>query len=152
MTLEDIYQFEKHLEDGFETVLTGAVANIYKSYETGDRISPRVEIKAFCDSSLNRQKVFADGTQLDNAFEGRLEMTVTTNRMVGSHHALLGAIRARMSVRYLNLNDEFDNEALAIEGIHQRETLDSFEDEDNVDITVLSYYVVFSIKDSAWPT
>lgn len=156
MTTEELYQFEHWLELGFAGILAGTCPKIYKSREPLDLESPRIEIKAIVGNAMDHSKTFGDGSDAYDAFDGSLEITVVTNRSTTegtmTHDQLLGAVRSRLTMRYLKHNaTNWQSPAVAPADLRAQGTVDSFFDGDCIDTTVLSYYLVFSVKQTAWP-
>jgi hypothetical protein len=158
MTHEELYQFEHWLELGFASILAGTCPKIYKSREPLDLESPRVEIKAIIGNAMSdHAKGFADGSEAYDAFDGSLEITVVTNRSTTegtlTHDQLLGAVRSRLTMRYLKACNPLSNwqsPALAPTDLRATGTADTFFDGNDTDTTVLSYFLVFSVKQAAW--
>lgn len=73
-----------------------------------------------------------------------------------NHARLLGQVRSRLTMRYLKqLNasgaSHWQSDAVVPTDLRAQGTVDSFFDGDCIDTTVLSYYLVFSVKQTAWP-
>ena len=152
MNAEEIFQLEYWLELGFEAVLMDTCPLIYKSRESDSMTSPRIEIKAIVGKALNHAHSFADGTQVYDAYDGTVEITVVTNRQgtdgTMNHPRLLGLVRNRMSMK--KIRTLFTSQVVAIDDLRATGTVDTFSDENGIDITSLSFYNVFNIKPSAW--
>lgn len=152
MTSEEIFQLEHWLELGFQALLADTCPLIYKSREAEELDSPRIEIKAIVGKALNHAHSFADGTQVYDAYEGTVEITVVTNRKgeegTMNHPRLLGVVRSRMSMK--KIRTLFSSPVVAIDDLRATGTVDTFSDENGIDITSLSFYNVFNIKPSAW--
>mgnify|MGYP000284708416 CR=1 FL=1 len=152
----EIYQVEKHMETAIASLLFGVCTNIYKSRQNRDLASSRVELKAILGENVEHRKIFPqNGGPPQDAFDawtGAIEITVATNRSVDAdvdnHSMLLGAVRARLTNRYLRAN--FTHPIIAITDIRDSGTLDSFVDENDIDISVLSFYTLVNIKPEAW--
>ena len=152
----EIYQVEKHMEDAIASILFGACSNIYKSRQDRDLASSRIELKAILGENVEHRKIFprngAPPREAFDAWTGAIEITVATNRsddaMVDNHSVLLGVIRSRLTNRYFL--DNFSHPIIAITDIRDSGTLDSFMDENNIDISVLSFYTLVNIKPEAW--
>ena len=154
MTREELFQFEKWLELAFEGLLTGATTHIFKSREADPLQSPRIEIKAVLGKALEHRKGYTDGKTNDfDAYEATLEITVATNRATEegapNHNQLLGTVRSRVSMKYALAN--WASDVTVILDIRPQGTIDTFSDENCIDLTALSFYLVFNVKPSAWP-
>lgn len=150
-TLAEIYQLEKHIETGVSTLLDGTTANIYTSRETTDLASERIEIKAILGENLEHRHPFSDGSSVFDVWTATLELTVATNRGENSqnHSELLGKVRARITKKYFDAN--FTHEIIVTLDVRDSGTIDSFSDENDIDISTLSFYLVVNVKPSAWP-
>jgi hypothetical protein len=152
----EIYQVEKHMETATASLLSGVCTNIYKSRQNRDLASSRVELKAILGENVEHRKIFPqNGGPAQEAFDAwtaAIEITIATNRSVDAdvdnHSMLLGAVRARLTNRYLLAN--FTHPIIAITDIRDSGTLDSFVDENDIDISVLSFYTLVNIKPNAW--
>ena len=154
MTREELFQFEYWLELAFAGLLAGTCPLIYKSREADELQSPRIEIKAVLGKALEHRKAYSDGVTNDfDAYEATLEITVATNRAAvegtPTHNQLLGSVRSRVSMKYALANWESD--VTVINDIRPQGTIDTFSDENCIDLTSLSFYLVFNVKPSAWP-
>ncbi len=154
MNVEELYQFEQWLETGFAAILAGTCPNIYTSREADELISPRVEIKAILGPALQHHKGSYGGVTTEHdAFEATLEITIVTNRSGNegtlNHPRLIGSVRSRLVMRYLIQN--WKSPVTLINDIRGTVTIDTFSDENDIDNTSLSYYILFNVAPTAWP-
>lgn len=153
VALTELYQIEKHVESAFETMLGGVASNIYCSRKQADIESTRLELKCILGENLEHRKYFTNGDQAHDTWESQLQITVASNRgeitHIDNHSALLGATRAKMTLRYSKHN--LTSDVIEILDIRDSGTVDSFNDDNNIDFTVLTYYLVVTIKPEAWP-
>jgi hypothetical protein len=154
MTLEELYQFEQWLETGFKQLLAGVCPSIYGSRECAELVSPRVEIKAILGPAMQHQKAsYAGATNEHDAFEATLEVTIATNRTGNkgtlNHPRLIGSVRSRLVMR--QIVQTWKSPVTLIADIRGLGTVDTFSDENDIDITTLNYYLAFSVAPSAWP-
>jgi len=154
MNVEELYQFEQWLETGFTALLRGTCESIYTSREAEDLVSPRVEIKAILGPALQHHKASYGGVTTEHdAFEASLEITIATNRKGNegtlNHPRLIGSVRSRLVMRYIVQN--WQSPVTLIDDIRGTGTIDTFVDENDIDFTTLSYYLVFNVAPTAWP-
>tara|TARA_R110000868_G_scaffold202766_1_gene450537 strand:+ start:126 stop:593 length:468 start_codon:yes stop_codon:yes gene_type:complete len=155
MTLDELYQFERWTEEGFAAILAGVCPKIYASREPCDLESPRVEIKAVIGPALQHSKSFTSGsTDAYDAFEAALEITIVTNRTGNewtmNHPRLIGSVRSRLTMRYLI--GRWSSPVVVPADLRATGTADTFSDENDIDTTSLTYYLVFNVAPTAWPT
>ena len=156
MKNEEIFQFEKHLESAFSGILSTAGPNIYSSRNVDIAQSPRLEIKAVVGETANHSKAMIDRTRwVYDAYTGSLEIRIVTNResekKSGAHHELLGTVRARLQQYYVTQEWAKQKTPLLIMDIRESGTADSFTDENDIDISVLTFAIYFSINPQSWP-
>jgi|DEB3_MinimDraft_2_1074329.scaffolds.fasta_scaffold04937_3 hypothetical protein len=153
VALSELYQVEKHVEAAFRTILEGVGSHIYVSREQVDIESNRLELKCKLGESIEHRRIFTNGDQTHDTWEAQLEITVASNRgeitHIDNHSALLGETRKRMTLRYSKHN--LTSDVIEITDIRDTGTVDSFSDDNNIDITVLTYYLVVAIRPEAWP-
>lgn len=155
MTLDELYQFERWTEEGFAAILAGICPKIYTSREPCELESPRVEIKAVIGPALNHSKSFTNGsTDAYDAFEAALEVTIVTNRTGNewtmNHPRLIGSVRSRLTMRHLI--GRWTSPVVVPADLRATGTADTFSDENDIDTTSITYYLVFNVAPTAWPT
>jgi len=160
MDIQDIFCFERHLEQGFIALLQGLAPNIYGSRDTRTAASPRMTVKAVVGGIADRHvHPFPSGKFAYDCYLGNLSVEIVTNRTTanipptqqpGEHQALTG--RARAALEFYRIVDTWAavQQTVIITDIYADGTEDSFQDND-LDYTTLSFNLVFNVNPAAWP-
>ncbi len=163
--IEEILQFEQWLEYGFKSILSGLVtAPVYDTTTRAETaVSPRIVVKAIVGTYKEHRHQFAQGVYLNGQFinadifdsyESTIEVTVVTNRQdntkTGDHRRLLGMTRAKMA-RW-SVFQNWKGEIIYPQDVRPTGTTDSFIDDEDLDITVMTHEVVFVVNTRGiWP-
>jgi hypothetical protein len=152
--LNVILQFERWLEEGFREILASVAPNVYTSRDIKTANSPRITILAnIIGLASMHVHPTTGGNSIYDAFEGEIEVEVETNRATeaksNAHYELLGGVRAAM-IDYLAQGAWNQSNPLRITDIRPQEAPHTV-DEDNLDSTKLSFYIVFNVNPSQWP-
>ena len=164
IAIQDLFFIEQDIETEFQRLLAlgGATANIYRSRERVDQETPWLEV-TFVVGRVTRKKQHQAlaGVNLfyDSTWEGStLELKVCTQRINnGSQHKLIMG-RARSLVTfpalcgYPNEAGKWAQEFHAITDIREAGTVHSFDTDNDLDYSTVTFSVVHNIKEDAWPT
>ena len=157
MNLDTLFQFESHLESAFKGILQTATPNVYLSRSTDDAQSPRLDIRASVVEGLNHSRLAIDGVRfVYDTYTGEIEVKVVTNRTSeeksNAHNILKGQVRARLQQYYVTQEWTKQNSPLLIMDVREASNTTSEADEDDLDTSILTYAIIFSISPNAWPT
>jgi hypothetical protein len=98
--------------------------------------------------------MFSGAVVEHDAFEATLEVTIATNRKGNegtlNHPRLIGSVRSRLTMR--KIIQAWKSQVALIDDIRGTGTIDTFSDENDIDFTSLSYYLVFNVAPTAWPS
>lgn len=164
--LDDLMRFEYYLEEGFSGILKAIPAiTVYDSQTRSETaVTPRVEVKVVVGSYLEHRHTFKNGAIVNGApinadifdsYEGVIEVTIVTNRKVDKtsdgHRRLLGAVRTAMLKWHVIFN--WPGDKILPVDIRPTGTADTFQDENDLDYSVLSHLLVFEISNlpGIWP-
>jgi hypothetical protein len=171
-TLAEVFQFEKWLDEAvanalaLQGVLPSASINI--QFSSGTESTPRIEVESIPGGvEKGRQShLFADDTRMIfNTFDGRLAITVVTNReQKQQHRELCGAVRAALQPISLGIGWQgaplnqaqkvvWQSEVVILTDIYlEGETQFTTDDAQNLDKSTIPFAILFNVLDSAWPT
>ena len=157
MNLDDLFQFEKNLESAFCGILKTATPNVYLSRSSDISQSPRLEIKATVGQTQNHAKSMIDRVRwVYDTYDGAIEVKITTNRTSeaksDAHYKLVGQVRARMQLYWITQEWVKQNSPLLVMDVREASSDASFVDENDLDISTLTFAIYFSINPKAWPT
>lgn len=156
MNLEELLQLEKHLETGFTGLLKTVCANSDSSRSIDTSSSPRIEIKCYVGEVFQRQShLLNSGEQIYDTYNGRVELKLKTNRHTedksDAHHVLIGQTRAKC--QQFNVRGtwkQYQDDVLVFD-IREAGTDQSIVDTDDMDVTRLTFNLLFSINPASWP-
>ena len=163
-SLPEIYDFEDTLAAAFKAYLTteaiGATPQIARDInaQSAPTVLLRIEHGGAIEGFENQAKLFTiDGNfSKDTFFEGRLITTVRTNRQADSadddHKLLRRALRASLydcMKATAGINAQLSYHS--IRGIREDATDYSVEDDEGFDDTEITWALIYSIEDNAWP-
>ena len=156
-----IMQLERHVEATFFGVLTGVCENVYQSRQTNINASPRVTIKAITGEVFQRQKlpISIPPGWIYSAYEGQVQITVVTNRTTeaksDAHYTLIGEVRERCQQYNMNAWQNATPEGtlpVLVFDIREGGTSDEIQDTEDLDLTQISFNILFSINPAVLPT
>lgn len=164
MTIDEIHQFEFHLEDGFAKALKPTNVKVYDTVTRPEIATvPSCSVKAIAGSYIEHRHMFPAQTRIGNTVQntdifdcygGVIEVMAITNRTddgwQGMHRRLLGVIRGRLAK--WNLWNAWTNTIIEVTDIRPTGTLDTFQDQNDCDVTILSFEIVFNVNTQGiWP-
>lgn len=160
MNLSELLQFEKHVEGAFAGVLTAVCNNVYTSRLVDVNQTPRVSVKATIGGQFQNQKLLISEEPgwIYSSYSGKVSCTVATNRTTekdsDAHAILTGQVRQRLHQFYFTawLNEQRDDTPIVVFDIRPADNEDSIIDIDDVDKTMLTVDILFSINPNALPT
>lgn len=155
--IDNICQFEKHLEDGFAYILSGLAARVYDTATRNqDAVTPRIEVKAIIGSYIEHRHPFSNGGTPVSAYDvynASIEVTIVTNRTVNDstqdHRRLIGLVRSRMLLGHVIQN--WQGNIIYPQDVRPVGTADTFTDEMDLDYTVMTHDIVMVVNPAAWP-
>lgn len=164
MNLEEIFQFEKWLEEGFMEMLSPVCHSIYGSLSAADDTSPRIIVRATVGEIVgNHEHVFENGgpdegghfRSVYDAYNATIEVTVVTNRVTDAksqnHYKMIGGVRAKMQRDYAILNWNQQNPLCLNTDLREVGSARTILDDMSLDTTAISHTVVFNVKPAVWP-
>jgi len=159
-SLDELYKFEEHLESGFIALLNNVgIFNAYAERCPDDLTTPYVTVKATSGgvevTGHRHVHIFPDGSQTWDAYQGTLETEVVTNRLddkTNYHHLALGKMRRALQLFILQQTWFNYQQVILITDIREQGTIHTWVDDDNLDHTTLSWFLVFNINPAAWPS
>ena len=156
MSLDELLQLERWLEDGTKGLLSDACPNVYGSRDAATATTPRIVVRAIVGEVTGNAHILSDAKRkIFDAWTGTLELIVSTSRPSSkdshAHHELLGQVRARLLQISIAANWRTHQENVLIADIREGGTEDSFTDEQGIDVTKLSHNILFSINPDKWP-
>lgn len=160
--LDTLFQTERWLDEGFVSVLTlGGVSNPLPS-RTGETLqSPYTTIYCTTGEILGDHQFYRQGSpgklKFFDIFSGNLVTEVVTNRVdeegqptLHNHVKMLGKLRKSLQVPFILSHWDTDF-YLEIIDCRQEQTIDSFVDEDSLDHSQISWYLVYRYTLASWP-
>lgn len=160
MNLPELLQLERHVESTFAGLLADACENVYRSRQTDSNKTPRISIKAINGGIFQNQKlpIFTAPRWIYSAYQGRVELTIATNRTTeedtDAHYILIGDVRARCHQHNIETwqNDRaYYAPPVFVFDIREGETSDDVQDTENLDMTKISFNILFSINPTQLP-
>ena len=156
MSIDEIFQLEKHLETAFAGILATATPHVFLSRSVDVAKSPRLDVKTTIGQSLNHAKAMIDRVRwIYDAYEGEMKIKVVTNRTAeeksDAHYKLIGQLRARMQLYYVTQEWTKQNSPLIIKDVRETSSTTNEVDENDLDISELTFYVLFGINAKVWP-
>jgi len=160
MTLYELLQYERHIEDTLIAMLGAVCENVYRSRTSNTAQTPRLEVKAFSGEVFQRQQtpIAAAPGWIYSTFDGRIEITAKTNRTsaqkTDAHIELIGKVRSILQQFAVVAWQNAQTALLPILLIDIRDagTDDAVADTDDIDATTLRYGILFSINPNAIPS
>jgi hypothetical protein len=155
--LADLYAFEKHFEDAAVAFLeTATGVEVFGSASLESFVTPRLEIGFRAMEAVQPVDAPIDGgLQEYRKYQGNFEATVVTDSSVGSpqtrafHLELVGKVRAAL----LRTEPNWNATTLPFYGVKliRQVSMDRTADGD-LELSLLTWDVFFSIRDSVFPT
>ena len=155
--LETLFAFEKRFEESFRAILDGAgCPKVNISREKIAVQTPDVDLKFIVgEPNILHTHGFNDGRRCYDSFACQLEVRITTHRINnGDQHAIIiGKVRLALSYFMLLVSWPLTEGAKfhAITNIQPEGNLAELDDENDLDITTMPFYVLANIRDDAWP-
>lgn len=157
---EELFMVEDAYEQSFQQIISrDGVQNAYRSRQGLEMETPCVEIK-FLPGQVTEgyRHQIRPGLAAYAAWKGSvLQFTIKTNR--GSENAFQHKIylaKIRKNCQMYNLLTTWTatqgTRAHAIADIREQGSQHSVDNDNNIDVTVISFWVMHNLKDSAWPT
>lgn len=166
-TFEQIYEIESPIEQGFETVLVaaGVTVRMPATYVNDDQESADSQSEENTSGSVKIQLEITganydhtrpsqvNGQTVEDTFDGNLIAEVVTdrNQNSSSHRALIAKVRyalLTMDLAAFNTAQSYHNLLMLTAGGSSH----SEDDENNLDITRLTFPLMVQVKGAAWPT
>jgi len=150
LTLDQIFQLETNLENGFEAILARCNVKIFRVRDTDAGISPRLEINVTVGDALNHQHLFPDNSWVTDAWNGVFDVTVVTNRTdtearTQIHQRLIGLVRKYLQY-YQATNNWLNTGPVILDTIHELGSVESFVDQNDLDNTKMSWSIMFNLN------
>ena len=160
-TLDQLFAFEQILEDGFVNNLTVyGLSNVQSSRSQTVFNAPYISLwyqnGAVVES--NQHQVAFSGVSWPgrmmpfNSYTGVLTTELVTNRTVTNatpHTTLIAQMRAAMQL--FNVYKNWNQDILYVLDIREGGTVDTWEDEQGLDHTTITWNMIHSINEAAWP-
>ena len=156
-TLAELYSFEKYFEDAAVTFLESDTSvDTFPSSSLEDFVTPRLEIdfKAM-EATEPVDAPITGGIEEYRKYSGQFECRVVTDATVGGtqtrdyHLELVGKVRASL----LRSADNWDETTLEWYGVKLiRQVAFDREADGDLQISTISWEVLFSIRDDAFPS
>jgi hypothetical protein len=170
-TCANIFQYEEHIERAIVGMLKGiSGVTLYDQLTRGETAkSPRVEVRYVNGEDKDHQHNFANYTNVPtsggnqnnrqfayDAVEGRIELSIITNRTVDTkelnHRRILGLVRQRMTPAYVFLHWADYVQIILPNDIRSQGTIDVLRNEDDLDVSIMSYYILTNVNTQiTWP-
>jgi hypothetical protein len=124
-----------------------------RSARTAD--TPRLEVMVITgEAQKDHEHVFQNKQSVYDSWQCELQIKVATNRTSDqnspTHSALLGRVRAKLQ-RAVAVAEWNQAATVLLVDIRELGTIDSFDDGDNLDFSVLSWFLFIQINPDAWP-
>ena len=156
-SLEEIFSFEQNIEDGFKGILIAAGFDTFSSREAREFQSPAVSLW-FQNGAVAANDQHAIDAHTQGRFHpfktytGVLSTEVITNRITRNFHTeMLGRVRMNLQMfRLAKLWCKYEQINLILD-IREGGTVDTFEDENSLDHTTISWNVLHTVNNNAWP-
>ena len=156
-TLSQLFQIESVFEAAFKLILQEAgIETVYIARETAVFETPSVAVKVVNGAvNIRHSKRRTAGVRpIYDCWDSRLEVEIKTNRGTdGQDHSLLcGKVRAALTYDALSASSIGDTASfLALTDIREEQGATEFDTETNIDTTSIPFYLLVSIRESAWP-
>lgn len=162
-SLEQLFQFEGNLESGFIQLLTNAgLANVGSSRSSQEFKTPYVSLYFQNGKYIQETQqspnglVGADGRTLPYCgFEGILSTECVTNRTddlrENEHLTLIAKLRKNLQMFRLASQWTKVQQISLVFDIREAGTTDTWEDEYNLDHTMITWDIRHAINPAAWP-
>ena len=158
--LEELLKFEEHLESGFVALLNDAgLPYPHSSRGIREINSPYVSIYAQLGGYVaNHQYLIPDGSgrKIFDVYTATITAEVVTNRgdeahlVPTMHTAMLGKLRLNM--QFFRIVPRWEEQSyLVLADVRETGTVDTFQDEEELDHTIITYSIIFNVKPTAWP-
>ena len=152
--IDTIYQFESAIESAAESILDNAASiTSHKQRDSGTLATPF----AFCQLSgvQGIGKQYKTGTHAFNwpiDFNATLNVTVTTNRQenAASHATYLGKVRRHLYTLTNWTTQRLPYHSIAL--VQESGSSPQYVEDERFDQTTLSFRIIFTIRDDAWPS
>ena len=155
-SIADLYTFEEHIESAAATFLNTATGlTVYRSNEISDFTTPRISVECEVADAMEppaQRNGGASPTTLEYvAFNSSFNITIITDNTVGQSSSMVtyvGQVREAMARSQPN----WDSTSLPYYDIKELRPTNSSQDADgDLNETILSYSLIFEIRDDAWP-
>jgi hypothetical protein len=156
--VETLLAFEEPLELAFVSILStrAGIANVFPSRSTDTAESPWVEVSLVTNDPI-RKKVHElgpeqAGTVSPDGWTAQLDFKITTQRNTNGslHKVYIGRIRDWIRLRRVNPIWDVTS-YYRISGFEGGACKKLSDDDNNLDITIMTYTLVFGIHPDAWP-
>lgn len=155
--LEGILSIESVFEKAFQSMLMDALGNdVFLSRETRTATTPYVVVKMVMDTvDDNHQHTLTGQRWISDVWQLTLKVTVVTQReQNGAQHTpMIGQIRTLFQRRSFKpaFKKTGANNTHELVDMRERNSQDSEDDDDNLDMTEMNWLVVASVRNEAWP-
>ncbi len=166
LQLQDLYDFEKWIELGIQTVLEADPwdlskdqQRVFTTQDTGDfqKVRPRVELM-FATGAWDQQREYPldaqDGlgqVRREVAWQGELHVQVISESDITVHTPFRTAVRAAMSSLVRTVNVPAILPYHNISRVTTRGSTPAIKPEENLYLTTMIFGLQFSINATAWP-
>jgi len=155
--LNDLNNFEYHFETAASTFLNTAVGiDIFRTVIEDNFVVPRIEVQLFVEEALDpfapRNGGASSSTQDYRAFNGMFSAKLVTDNSTGgaSDHA---TYRAKIRTALMRSATNWDSTTLEYYDVKLLKPAGTeYETDGDMNISQLTYTVVWEIRDDAWPT
>lgn len=151
---ETIFDVEDQVESACKRVLErDYLFKAFTQFETRDLPDERVDIQLKLGASQGHKGFYAPGRAVRDAWNATLTFAVWTERKEGKR-TLHGRRRARIRMACEYFLDKFKESELpyhALSSITHRASDPSVSVEDDLDVSVLTYDLIVSVRTDAWP-
>ena len=158
-SLADLYSIELHFENAAETFLEADVGiSVFAQASGEDYVTPRIEIQFLAleatypdDAPITSVPSLALGEfrKYSGTFEARIVTDDAAGQTRANHFAYVGQARATL----LRSADNWDASTLPYYGVKQiRQTGTSRDTDGDLQVTTVTWEVLFSIRSDAFPT
>lgn len=156
-SIADLYTFEEHIEAASATFLNTATGlTVYRANSSANFTTPRIAVECEMADAMEpaaQRNGGASPTTLEYvAFNATFNINILTDNTVGQSSDMVtyvGQCREAMARSAAN----WDNTTLPYYDVKELRPANSSQDSDgDLNETILSYSLIFEIRDDAWPS
>lgn len=148
---ETLYQIEGALEAAFSSVLTAQSVTHHLTRGTGSKAAPYVDVQVSLGAATEHMHTDNDGTVRDDFFNFTAAFRVVTNRHDDSttHKSYRAKVRNVLAQYAGDINTALNYHKIA--DLTHQESTPEIEQDDDLDISAMSYAGRVKILEDSWP-